>query len=180
MTINPFQASTDSDSTATSVRIVSEGVSMPLREQTLLESLLDPKLEWRFETRGDSKTWHCTKGDPFLSEPELFGGIEFDPSMGFGACLPKKDRPGIPEPATGWDWHNHRRDKLHSLSDAHEITITKTCEDWYRHYLRRGEHTVSYQVSFTDREHSTQRFIISGEQSSRLAEIFEQVVQRAQ
>lgn len=164
-----------------SMQITSAEVSMPLREQTLLESLLDPKLEWRIETREDNKNWHCSERDPFLPDPDPFGGMGFNHSMSFGALLPRYSWPGIPlESLTGWDWHKHRTDTLRGSSDEHEITITKTHEDWYRHHLRRGENTVSYQVSFTDREDSSQRFFISGEQSSQLAQIFEQIARRIQ
>jgi hypothetical protein len=161
---------------------VSPEASLPPREQVLIDSLLDPNMEWRSEYREDTTSWHCSQPDPFL--PNLDRHDEMGAVRGGrGSRLAQRSSgwAGMNSMhSTGWDWHSVKIQELTHSGEEYDISFSKTHTNWYSHSSRHLGDNVSYKVRLTDRADPTQSFAISGEQYDKLARIFDEIAGRIQ
>ena len=155
--------------------------TLPPRELALLEDLQNPSLQW-LSTKGEEHNAWESDG---TSNPYRRGSAPNAPEAPNAprpySPLCKLDLNDVtlsPSAHRHTDWHTIDRETLSVTTDAHTINFSQTRSDSYSHHTRQRRSTISYTLTFIDREDTGRRTTLSGSEHLQLAELFKAISDR--
>lgn len=152
-------------------------ISMPTRDEVLVETLRDASLTWSSSRSRQHETWKSDARSYILSPSAgLDDGLSPRPHRGFGI--------GGVRPALRLmtyaqiDWHTVETETLRTTTDALEVVFTKTHVNAYSHQFRQGTDKTSYVAEFRSLDDKDQRVRVEESQCPALARIFQDIAKR--